>query len=101
MNFEDLNLGQAAADIATGKLSPVEYTRTLLSRIEKLEPQVQAWVTLDSARALDEAKACEAEARAGKFRGPLHGVPIGIKDIFCTKGLRTTAGARFLQDYVP
>ena len=101
MNFEDLTLGQAATDIRNGKLSPVEYTRTLLSRIEKLEPQVQAWVTLDSARALEEAKACEAEALAGKFRGPLHGVPIGVKDIFCTKGLRTTAGARFLQDFVP
>ena len=101
MNFEDFGLGQAASEIRTGKISPVEYLQALLSRIEKLEPKLHGWVTIDGKRALQEAKVCEAEVRAGAFRGPLHGVPIGLKDIFRTKGLRTTAGSRFLQNYVP
>ena len=101
MKLEDLTLVQAASEIRTGKLSSLDYVQALLSRIESLEPRIKAWVTLDGDRALAEAKACDNEARAGKFRGRLHGVPVGIKDIFCTKGLRTTAGSRFLQDYIP
>jgi aspartyl-tRNA(Asn)/glutamyl-tRNA(Gln) amidotransferase subunit A len=101
MNLEDLTLVQIAAEIRAGRVSPVDYTRALLQQIERLEPQLKAWVTLDADRALDEARVCESEARSGAFRGPLHGVPVGIKDIFHTKGLRTTAGSRFLQDFVP
>jgi len=101
MNFENLTLAQAASEIRNKKISPVEYVRALLSRIDELEPKLHAWVTIDRERALQEAKACEDEVRGGRLRGPLHGVPIGLKDIFRTKGLRTTAGSRFLQDYVP
>ncbi len=101
MNLEDLTLTQAASEIRRGSLSPVEYTQALLNRIDKLEPQIRAWVTLDREGVLVEAKACEREAREGNFRGPLHGVPIGLKDIFCTKGIRTTAGSKFLQNNVP
>ena len=101
MNFEDLTLTEAADAIRSSRMSPLEYLRSLLDRIDRLEPEIRAWVTLDRENALREAVACEIEARAGKFRGPLHGVPVGVKDIFQTKGLRTTAGARFLQDFVP
>jgi Asp-tRNA(Asn)/Glu-tRNA(Gln) amidotransferase A subunit family amidase len=101
MNLEDLTLVQASSQIREGRLSPVEYLKALLNRIDKLEPHILAWVTINRENALKEAHACEAEAKSGRFRGPLHGVPIGVKDIFCTKGLRTTAGSRFLQDFVP
>jgi aspartyl-tRNA(Asn)/glutamyl-tRNA(Gln) amidotransferase subunit A len=101
MNFEDLGLNQAASAIRNGEISPVEYVQALLRRIEKLEPKLRCWVTIDGERALREAQICEAEVRAGKLRGPLHGVPVGLKDIFRTQGLKTTAGSRFLQDYVP
>ncbi len=101
MKFENLTLTGAAAAIRSGEISPVEYVRALLSHIEDREPEIRAWVTLDADRALEEAKACETEAKAGRFRGALHGVPVGIKDIFYTAGLRTTAGSRFLQDFVP
>jgi aspartyl-tRNA(Asn)/glutamyl-tRNA(Gln) amidotransferase subunit A len=101
MRFEDLGLAQAASEIRAGRISPVEYAQALLSRIDRLEPDLSAWVTIDRTKVLKEAKACEDEIRGAQIRGPLHGVPIGLKDIFRTKGLRTTAGSRFLQDYVP
>src|SRR5262245_26489773 len=101
MNFENLGLAQAALEIRNGKVSPVEYVQMLFSHIDRLEPQLSAWVTIDRTQVLSEAKACEDELRGGKLRGPLHGVPIGLKDIFRTRGLRTTAGSPFLQDYVP
>ncbi len=81
MNPENLTLTQAAESIRSVKLSPVDYLQGLLTHIDKVEPGIRAWVTLDSERAMAEARRCEAEARAGAFRGPLHGVPIGIKDI--------------------
>jgi aspartyl-tRNA(Asn)/glutamyl-tRNA(Gln) amidotransferase subunit A len=101
MSPEDLTLVQVASEIRNQRLSPVDYLHSLLRQIDRVEPDVHAWVTLDRENALREAIACETEARSGRFRGPLHGVPIGLKDIFCSKGLRTTAGARFLQNFVP
>src|SRR5262249_1452397 len=62
---------------------------------------VQAWVTVDRDGAQSEAQKCETEAKAGRFRGPLHGVPIGIKDIFYTSGLRTTVGSEPFRDFIP
>ena len=101
MRLEDLTLTQASSEIRSGKLSPVEYTRHLVDRIEATDATVKAWQTVDRDRALIEAAACEREARDKNFRGPLHGVPIGVKDIFYTKGLRTTAGSRLFQDFIP
>jgi len=101
MNLESLSLVQAASDIRNGKLSPVEYIQALFTRIERVEPQIEAWVTLNRDAAFVEARACEAEARQKKFRGHLHGVPVGVKDIFHTKGLRTTAGSRFFENFAP
>jgi Asp-tRNA(Asn)/Glu-tRNA(Gln) amidotransferase A subunit family amidase len=79
----------------------VDYAHALLSRIAALEPRIQAWVTIDREAVLTEARRCADEARDGKFRGPLHGVPVGIKDIFYTKGLRTTMGSVLFKDFVP
>src|SRR5215471_9690356 len=101
MNLEDWTVTQAANAIRNGSLSPVEFVTALLARIEKVEPEIHAWVTLNRDGAIQEARACEAEARDGRLRGPLHGVPVGIKDIFYTKDLRTTAGSRFLQTFSP
>lgn len=101
MNPENLTLTEAAELIRSGKLSPVNYLKGLLAHIDKVEPEIRAWVTFDRERAMAEAQKCEAEAGAGSFRGTLHGVPVGIKDIFQTAGLRTTAGSRFLQDNIP
>ncbi len=101
MNPEDLTLAAAANLIRARSLSPLEYARALLARIDRIDPQVRAWVTIDREAVLAEARACEAEAAKGHFRGPFHGVPLGIKDIFYTKGLRTTMGASVFRGFVP
>jgi aspartyl-tRNA(Asn)/glutamyl-tRNA(Gln) amidotransferase subunit A len=101
MNPDALSLAQAARAIRDGTLSPVDYVKALFARIDEVEPWVHAWVTLDREAVLAEARQCETEARNKKFRGPLHGIPIGVKDIFHTKGLRTTMGSPLFQDFVP
>src|SRR5919204_6686179 len=72
-----LSLAESARHIRAGTLSPVDLVEALLAWIEALEPQVQAWVTLDWAGALDSARRCAAEVRRGQIRGPLHGIPVG------------------------
>jgi aspartyl-tRNA(Asn)/glutamyl-tRNA(Gln) amidotransferase subunit A len=101
MNPEDLSLTASATAIRSGSLSPVDYAQALLSRIEAAEPKIQAWVTLDRQAVLAEARKLEDEVRNKNFRGPLHGVPIGIKDIFYTKGLKTTMGSVVFKDFIP
>lgn len=101
MNPEFYSLSEAAGDIRRNRLSPVEYVETLLKRIDRLEPRIRAWVTVDRENAITEAQRCEAEAKQKKFRGPLHGVAIGVKDLFMTRNLRTTAGSRVFANLVP
>ncbi|MGH8011784.1 MAG: amidase family protein [Candidatus Binataceae bacterium] len=96
-----MTLSQAVRQIANRDLSPVELTESCLRMIERLEPQVKAWVTLDRDGAMREAAALEREAREGRLRGPLHGIPLGIKDIFYTTGMRTTGGHAGTADFVP
>jgi aspartyl-tRNA(Asn)/glutamyl-tRNA(Gln) amidotransferase subunit A len=98
---EDLSLTEAAAAIRKGSLSALAYTQALLGRIDSVEPRVQAWVTVDRDAAIAQARLCDEEAAAGRYRGPLHGVPIGIKDIYYTNGLRTTIGAEPFRNFVP
>ena len=86
---------------AAATLSPLEYVQALLAHIDAIEPQVQAWTTIDRDALLAEARHLEAEARRKQFRGPLHGIPIGIKDIFYTRNLRTTIGTKAFADFVP
>ncbi len=93
---DDLN-SMTAAEVArrvrAGALSPVEVVEACLKRIEEVDPSVFAWVHVDRAGALETARKLEAEARAGQFRGPLHGVPVGIKDIIGVAGMITTNGS--------
>ena len=90
-------LGQAFAE---RRLSPVELMRALLTRIERLDPQLHVFIRLDAEAALDAARAAEAELSAGRRRGPLHGVPVGIKDIIDVAGLPTTCHSKILLDTV-
>jgi len=101
LNLEDLSLVDAASRIRSGQMSSEEYTRALLARVDRIEPRVQAFVTVDRDAVLAEAKRCDSDASANRFRGPLHGVPLGVKDIFYTKGMRTTIGAAPFQNFVP
>ena len=91
----------AAADaMRARKLSPVELMKALLDRIDRLDPRLHVFVRLDADAAMDAAKAAEAEIAAGRPRGPLHGVPIGIKDIIDVAGLPTTCHSRILVENV-
>ena len=101
MNPETLTLTAASQAIRDGRLSPIDYVQALLARIDRVEPRVRAWVTVDREGVLAEARRCEEEVRRKQFRGPLHGIPIGVKDLFYTKGLRTTAGSEVFHDFVP
>ena len=96
-----LSAAQAAAAIRSGDLSPVTLVEELLLRIEELEPLLQAWVTVDSEGALIAARASKIELEQSGPRSPLHGVPVGLKDIFYTAGLKTTVGSPLYADFVP
>ncbi len=101
MNPEEVSLMEAAAAIRDGVLSPVEYVNSLFARIDQLDSRVQAWVTVDRDDVLAEARRSEAEAQKKQFRGPLHGIPVGIKDIFYTRNLRTTMGSMLFENFIP
>ncbi len=100
-NLEDLSLLGAASLIRSGQMSSEEYAQALLARIDRVEPRVQAFVTIDREGVIAEAKRCDSESAANRFRGPLHGIPIGVKDVYYTKGMRTTVGATPFQNFVP
>ncbi|MEX0749285.1 MAG: amidase [Dehalococcoidia bacterium] len=90
-----------AEKIAAKEISPVELTQAMLERIERLNPQLNAYMTVTADIALEQARAAEREIVAGNHRGLLHGVPIAHKDLYATKGVRTTAGSKILTDWIP
>ena len=96
-----LTIADAARSFQAGELSPVELTRACLERIEALEPRLNAFVTLLPELAMAEARAAEERLSRGERLGPLDGIPFAIKDLYETKGIRTTAGSKILADYVP
>ncbi len=96
-----LTAAQAAEKIRTGEITPIELLESLLERIDQLEPKIEAWVTVDTEGAKKAAKALTRESQRGRVRSPLHGIPVGIKDIYDTKDLRTTMGSPIFRDNVP
>lgn len=96
-----LDIASLSSKIKNKELSPVEITRQLLTRIEELNPLLNAFITISSNEALDSAKRAEEEIISRNWKGPLHGIPIGLKDLIYTKGIRTTMGSKLYQDFVP
>jgi amidase len=94
-------LTEIAGRIRRRELSPVEVLRAQLEQIDARDPALHAYVTVLRDRALAAARAAEAEIMAGTYRGPLHGVPVAVKDLCFTRGARTTCGSRVLADFVP
>jgi aspartyl-tRNA(Asn)/glutamyl-tRNA(Gln) amidotransferase subunit A len=97
----ELSLAEASRMMRSGGLTPTRLAESLLDRIDRLEPVVEAWVTVDREAVMEAADAANMEAEEGRFRSPLHGVPVGVKDIFYTRGLRTTMGSTLYSGYVP
>ena len=91
---------QLAELIRTRRVSPVELTRMYIARLKKYGPKLNCTVTLTEELAMAQATAAETEIKRGKYRGPLHGIPWGAKDLFATKGIRTTFGAEPYRDQI-
>ena len=96
-----LTIADAARLIERRQLSPVELTDALLARIEALDPQLNAFLLPTPEKARGQAKAAEREIMAGKYRGPLHGIAFGLKDIYATGGIRTTSHSKICENLVP
>ena len=96
-----LTIAEASSLIERRSLSPVELTQDFLNHIAKIDPQLNAYLLVTADLAMDQARAAEAEIMAGRRRGPMHGIPYALKDIYCTKGIRTTSHSRTRADYVP
>ena len=92
---------EAARKVREKEISARELTSALLARIETLEPKVHAYITVLPEASTALASACDEDLAKGVVRGPLHGVPVGLKDIFCTRGARTTCGSRILHNFDP
>jgi aspartyl-tRNA(Asn)/glutamyl-tRNA(Gln) amidotransferase subunit A len=96
-----LALSEASQLVRSKKVSPVELTHECLSRIERLNPKLNAFITVTADSALAEARRAEAEIQGSRWRGPLHGIPIALKDLVDTAGVHTTAASELFKDRVP
>ena len=96
-----LNISEAAALIRDRKLSPVELTKAHIERIDRLNPEIKAYVTRTDEQALADARVAESDINAGHYRGALHGIPVSFKDLYDTAGTRTTGQSRVFADRVP
>jgi aspartyl-tRNA(Asn)/glutamyl-tRNA(Gln) amidotransferase subunit A len=96
-----LTLTEAAALVADKSVSPLELTQACLERIERLNPVLNAFITVTRDTALEQARLAEREIAGGRYRGPLHGIPVALKDLIDTAGARTTAASALFQERVP
>ena len=96
-----MSAGELSRLIRDRQVSPVEVIDAHLARIEATEPTLNSFITLLPDHAREAARRAEAQIQAGNYRGPLHGIPVGLKDLFNTAGVRTTSGSRILDNFVP
>ena len=96
-----MTIREAGRALRARAVSAVELTRQALERVERLNPKLNAFITVTAESALGRARQADAELAAGKDRGPLHGIPIAHKDLFLTRGVRTTCGSKLYENYVP
>src|SRR5258706_4181423 len=101
LDLSRLTIARAAKALRARELSPLELTESYLRRIERLNPRINAYITVTAERARADARRATEDFAAGRVRGPLHGIPVALKDLFETEGIRTTGGAKIHADYVP
>ncbi len=97
----DLSISEAAELLRRKKISPVDLATACLDRIERLNPVLNAFITVTHESAMAQARVAEDEIQRGQWRGPLHGIPVGLKDLIDTAGIRTTCGSALFADRVP
>jgi aspartyl-tRNA(Asn)/glutamyl-tRNA(Gln) amidotransferase subunit A len=98
---EIATISDFAPRIRRKEISPVELTRLYLENVARLNPVLNAYVTVIEDQAVEEARQAEREVLRGQYRGPLHGIPFSIKDNLATRGVRTTAGSKILAEWIP
>lgn len=96
-----LTIAQAGDRLRAGDITALELAEAYLARIESLDPRINAYITVTAERALEDARRATDEMQAGKSRGSLHGIPIGLKDLYETAGIVTTGGGKFHANHVP
>jgi len=101
VELHTLTIEELAPLLQDKQVSPVEVTRAYLERIEALDEALNAYITVTAAQALADARRCEEEIMRGDYRGPLHGVPVALKDLYDTAGVPTTAASKIYADRVP
>ena len=101
MELTSLTIHEAASLLKQKEISPVELTQSHLVRIQELEQRLNSFITITPELALQQARQAEMEILQGTYRGALHGIPLVLKDLYETQGIRTTAGSTFFADYTP
>tara|TARA_B100001059_G_scaffold236266_1_gene285830 strand:- start:1159 stop:2565 length:1407 start_codon:yes stop_codon:yes gene_type:complete len=104
MDNESIAMGgllEVSQLVKNGEISSTEVTRTILERIERLNPEYKIFNTVSADLAMEQAQAADTEIQSGKYRGPLHGLPVAVKDIIDTAGVRTTYGSGLFREHVP
>jgi len=96
-----MTISELAPKIKARKISPVELVRSVLQRIEELDLRLNAYITVDAEGAMKAARTAQRQIAKGKYLGPLHGIPVSLKDLYQTRGVLTTAGSKILKDWVP
>lgn len=95
------NIHQVSKKIKNGEISPVELIKSLFTRIDEVDSTLNTYITINHEQVLREAKEIEKEIKQGNYKGPLHGIPIGVKDNIYTKGIKTTMGSEIYKDFIP
>ncbi|MFZ2098739.1 MAG: amidase [Anaerolineales bacterium] len=101
MELTSLTLHEAADLLKKKEISPVQLTRSHLEHIQQVDQRLNSFITLTPELALQQARQAEMEIQQGNYKGPLHGIPLALKDLYETEGIRTTAGSTFFADYIP
>jgi aspartyl-tRNA(Asn)/glutamyl-tRNA(Gln) amidotransferase subunit A len=101
MELTSLTIHKAADLLKQKEISPVELTQAHLDRIQQVDQRLNSFITLTPELALQRARQAEREIQLGNYKGPLHGIPLALKDLYETEGIRTTAGSTFFADYIP
>ena len=96
-----LTIAELGRLIREKTVSPVDIVKDCLQRIQQLNPTLNAFIQVNAEQAIKQAEICETEIRNGNWKGPLHGIPVGVKDMFDTAGTRTTAGFEYFKDRIP
>lgn len=101
MSLNELTLKEATEKLKKGEVSSVELTESCLAQIKKLEPKISAFITVTESQAIKQAKESDLRRAKNQIKSEIDGIPIAVKDIFCTKGVKTTVGSKILQDFIP